>query len=61
MFDRFYYVDDRKADGSAKYKIDGEAHAELFDELVEAKEQRSWLQTFVKDVGYKSFPGKKIE
>lgn len=52
---RFYYVDERKADGSAKYKVDGEAHAELFWQLAEGKEQGPWLQTFVKGVGYKDF------
>ncbi|KAL7919890.1 hypothetical protein ACQKWADRAFT_315249 [Trichoderma austrokoningii] len=52
---RFYYVDERKADGSAAFKIDGEAHAKLFCELAEEKTQGAWLQTFVKDVGYKDF------
>ncbi|KAL7895012.1 hypothetical protein HDV63DRAFT_406740 [Trichoderma sp. SZMC 28014] len=52
---RFYYVDERKADGSAAFKIDGEAHAKLFCELSEAKTQGPWLQTFVKGVGYKDF------
>ncbi|TFB01862.1 hypothetical protein CCMA1212_006301 [Trichoderma ghanense] len=51
----FYYVDERKADGSAAFKIDGEAHAKLFCELAEAKTQGPWLQTFVKGVGYKDF------
>ncbi|KAK9381409.1 uncharacterized protein V2V93DRAFT_358703 [Kockiozyma suomiensis] len=52
---KFYYADERKADGSAKYKVDGEAHANLFWELALAKSQGPWLQTFVKDVGYKDF------
>ncbi|PTB75297.1 NAD(P)-binding protein [Trichoderma longibrachiatum ATCC 18648] len=52
---KFYYVDERKADGSAAFKIDGEAHAKLFWELAEAKTQGPWLQTFVKGVGYKDF------
>ncbi|QYT05574.1 hypothetical protein H0G86_012467 [Trichoderma simmonsii] len=52
---KFYYVDERKADGSATFKIDGEAHAKLFCELAEAKTQGPWLQTFVKGTGYKDF------
>ena len=54
-FCRFYYGDERKADGSAKFRVDGEAHAKLYWELAEAKTQGPWLQTFVKDVGYKNF------
>ncbi|KAI8315990.1 Glucose 1-dehydrogenase [Colletotrichum sp. SAR11_59] len=52
---KFYYVDERKADGSAAFKIDGEVHSKLFLELVEAKTQGPWLQTFVKGIGYKDF------
>lgn len=52
---RFYYVDERKADGTAIFKVDGEAHGKLLWELAEAKTQGPWLQTFVKGVGYKSF------
>ncbi|KAE8451806.1 hypothetical protein EG329_002646 [Mollisiaceae sp. DMI_Dod_QoI] len=53
---KFYYGDERKADGSAKFNVDGEAHAELYLGLAEGKEQRPWQQTFVKGVGYKKFP-----
>ncbi|KAK1570063.1 uncharacterized protein LY79DRAFT_570613 [Colletotrichum navitas] len=52
---RFYYVDERKADGSAAFRIDGEAHSKLFLELAEGKTQGPWLQTFVKGTGYKDF------
>ncbi|KAK9350224.1 hypothetical protein V1523DRAFT_429265 [Lipomyces doorenjongii] len=52
---KFYYGDERKADGAAIYRVDGEAHAKLFWELAEAKTQGPWLQTFVKGVGYKDF------
>lgn len=48
-------MDERKADGSAKYRVDGEAHGKIFLELAEGKGQGPWLQTFVKDVGYQSF------
>ena len=54
---RFYYGDERKADGGpASMDIDGEAHAKLYLELAEGKEQGPWQQTFVKGVGYKHFP-----
>lgn len=53
---RFYYADERKADGSPAYSdISGEAHAEQYLLLAEGKEQGPWQQTFVKDVGYKRF------
>ena len=52
---RFYYVDERKADGSAAFQIDGDAHAELFWGLALQKEHRPWLQTFVKGEGYRKF------
>ena len=52
---RFYYVDERKRDGSAKYHIDGAAHADLFFDLAEDSKQRPWQQTFVAGEGYKDF------
>lgn len=53
---RFYYSDERKADGTpASLGIDGQAHAELYLQLAEAKSQGPWHQTFVKGVGYKQF------
>jgi hypothetical protein len=53
---RFYYADERKVDGSAAYfDIDGEAHGSFYVQLAEGGEQRVWLQTFVKGVGYKKF------
>jgi hypothetical protein len=55
---RFYYADERKADGSAKFRVDGDAHAKLFWDLSETKEQGPWMQTFVKDVGYQDFESK---
>ncbi|KAI9656896.1 MAG: hypothetical protein M1821_003535 [Bathelium mastoideum] len=54
--DRFYYADERKADGSAAYfDIDGEAHATHYVQLAEGKSQGPWQQTFVKGLGYKHF------
>jgi hypothetical protein len=54
---RFYYGDERKADGSAVYSaVNGEAHAKHYVELAEGKSQGPWQQTFVKGVGYKKFP-----
>jgi hypothetical protein len=53
---RFYYGDQRKADGSAVYAgVDGDAHARLYLELSEGKEQGPWQQTFVSGTGYKDF------
>lgn len=53
---RFYYADERKADGAPAYgAIDGEAHAELYTSLARSTTQGPWLQTFVKGVGYKAF------
>lgn len=54
---RFYYVDERKAAGTAIFKVDGDAHASLLWELAKENTQGPWLQTFVKGVGYKDFGG----
>lgn len=52
-FDRFYYADERKEDGTPVYSaIDGEAHGKFYTELSKQKEQGPWLQTFVKNKGY---------
>lgn len=54
--DRFYYGDQRQADGAPVYNaIDGDAHAKLYVELAEGKEQGPWQQTFVSGIGYKDF------
>ncbi|KAI4228369.1 MAG: hypothetical protein L6R36_001652 [Xanthoria steineri] len=54
---KFYYADERKADGSPAYSsIDGEAHGKHYLQLAEGKEQEPWQQTFVKGMGYKKFP-----
>lgn len=51
---RFYYADERKADGSPVYSaVDGPAHAAFYTELAEVKSQGPWQQTFVKGFGYK--------
>ena len=56
-FIRFYYADERKADGQPAYMdIDGAAHAEQYVTLAEETSQGPWHQTFVKGVGYKQFP-----
>jgi len=55
---RFYYADERKADGSPKYRVDGDAHADLYCELSEEKAQLPWMHTFVKGEGYKDFGDK---
>lgn len=53
--DRFYYADERKANGTAKYMVDGDAHARLFKGLAEEKAQGPWHQTFVMGKGYQKF------
>ncbi|EXK29602.1 hypothetical protein FOXG_11840 [Fusarium oxysporum f. sp. lycopersici 4287] len=52
---KFYYADERKPDGAPKYRVDGNAHADLYWELSQGKEQGHWMQTFVKGEGYKKF------
>jgi hypothetical protein len=52
---RFYYVDERKEDGAPKYRVDGEAHANIYWDLAHGQTQGPWMQTFVKGVGYKKF------
>ena len=53
---RFYYADERKADGFAAFRdVSGPFHAEHYLELAETKDQRPWLQTFVGGQGYKDF------
>jgi hypothetical protein len=56
MSRRFYYADERKADGSvAGQKVDGPAHGEFYFQLSEDVEQGPWDATFVKDKGYQRF------
>ncbi|KAF5970872.1 short-chain dehydrogenase reductase like yusS [Fusarium coicis] len=52
---KFYYADERKPDGAPKYRVDGDAHADLYWALSQGKEQEPWMQTFVKGEGYKKF------
>jgi len=53
---RFYYADERNADGSPAYAVvDGEAHGNFYVELAEGQGQGPWQQTFVSGVGYKKF------
>ncbi|EEU36985.1 uncharacterized protein NECHADRAFT_52180 [Fusarium vanettenii 77-13-4] len=53
---KFYYADERKADGSsASAAIDGAAHGEFYTKLAEGDSQGPWQQTFVKGQGYTKF------
>ncbi|OBT38601.1 hypothetical protein VE00_11112 [Pseudogymnoascus sp. WSF 3629] len=52
---KFYYGDERKADGTPIYRVNGDAHAELYLKLAEEKGQGEWMQTFVEGVGYTKF------
>ena len=53
--DRFYYADERQADGGVSIPPDGSAAAEAYVELAEDGEQRAWEYTFVKGKGYVEF------
>lgn len=54
---RFFYVDERKADGSSKGQaIDGPAHGEFIASLIENDEGVPWHATFVAGEGYVKFP-----
>lgn len=55
---RFYYGDERKADGAPAFKIDGDAHASIYLEMAEGEPKLPWHATFVKGLGYKDFDGK---
>lgn len=53
---RFYYADERKADGGPMYNgLDGDAHGKFYVELSEAESQGPWSATFVKGTGYVDF------
>ncbi|KAI1009025.1 hypothetical protein LB504_002009 [Fusarium proliferatum] len=52
---KFYYADERKPDGAPKYRVDGNAHADLYWDLSQGKEQGPWMQTFVTGERYKKF------
>jgi hypothetical protein len=53
---RFYYANERKANGSPAFIVDGPAHGKIYTELAEGGSQGPWQQTFVKGIGYKEFP-----
>ncbi|KND87547.1 hypothetical protein TOPH_07814 [Tolypocladium ophioglossoides CBS 100239] len=53
---RFYYADERNADGSPAYAaISGQAHGDFYTQLAEGKTQIPWLATFVGGAGYVDF------
>ena len=52
---RFYCADERKANRSPAFIVDGPAHGELYTGVVEGGLQGPWQQTFVKGIGYKEF------
>ncbi|KFZ15722.1 hypothetical protein V501_02607 [Pseudogymnoascus sp. VKM F-4519 (FW-2642)] len=57
---RFYYADERKADGTPIYRVNGDAHAELYLKLAEGEGQGEWMQTFVKGAGYTRFESQYV-
>ncbi|GAP85630.1 putative short-chain dehydrogenase reductase SDR [Rosellinia necatrix] len=53
---RFFYADERKADGgSVGSEIDGPAHADFYAQLANREGEVPWLATFVKGKGYVKF------
>lgn len=53
---KFFYVDERKADGSSGgAEIDGPAHADFFASLLEGNVEVPTIATFVKGKGYVDF------
>jgi hypothetical protein len=57
----FFYVDERKPDGSSKGQaIDGPAHGEFVAELVGGVEGVPWHATFVAGEGYVRFSREKL-
>lgn len=52
---RFYYVDERQADGSPTIPVGGPAAGKTYVELAEKKEQGPWAYTFVDGKGYVEF------
>jgi hypothetical protein len=52
---RFYYADERQADGDATIPVNGPAAGDMYYELSEKKEQGPWLYTFVNGKGYVEF------
>ncbi|KAJ4129184.1 hypothetical protein NW768_007719 [Fusarium equiseti] len=52
---KFYYADERKPDGGPIYRVNEDAHGDMYWELSQGKEQGPWMQSFVKGIGYKAF------
>ncbi|KAJ4302974.1 hypothetical protein N0V90_001865 [Kalmusia sp. IMI 367209] len=58
---RFFYADERKADGTADGEIDGPYHGEFYAHLASHEGNVPWQATFVKDKGYVYFDPKSID
>jgi hypothetical protein len=57
----FFYVDERKPDGSSKGQaIDGLAHGEFIASLIENSDEVPWHATFVAGQGYVRFSREKL-
>ncbi|KAI5918847.1 putative short chain type dehydrogenase [Camillea tinctor] len=58
---KFYYGDERRADGSPMTQgLGGKAHADLYLDLAKDPAQRPWQQTFVAGKGYVKFEKKDV-
>ena len=54
---RFYYADERQANGGPTIPVSGPAAGEAYVELAEKKEQGPWDYTFMEGKGYVEFKG----
>jgi hypothetical protein len=52
---RFYYADERQADGGPTIPVNGPAAGDMYVELAEKPEQGPWDFTFMAGKGYTKF------
>ncbi|XXH04247.1 ferric reductase [Hypoxylon texense] len=58
---KFYYADERHEDGThMTTDLNGDAHAEVYLELVKDPTQRAWNYIFVRGKGYVEFPRREV-
>jgi hypothetical protein len=55
MASRFYYADERQADGGPTIPVSGPAAGAAYIELAEKAEQGPWNYTFMNGKGYVEF------
>jgi hypothetical protein len=52
---RFYYAEERQADGGPTIPVNGHAAGDMYVELAEKPEQEPWDFTFMAGKGYTKF------